>query len=216
MKSVSLGMLAAVGLIASAGFADGTIKDACGIAPDAFKTWRETSLARRSGWYAKAEKSVPKLYSREVKPVGLVKVQRDAAAFQGWRALPAGELAAAWGRPLNPGDSLTLDLLGKKAIFTSKTGSIEQSGTSVIVGIRPEFLPISENGALNGVAYSTLPSGMETTVKISVGELTLSSVVFGSVDYAVDSPVKFDVVGEKIVLFDSETHDRIAIGSLKI
>ena len=58
--------------------------------------------------------------------------------------------------------------------------------------------------------------GMETTVKISVGELTLSSVVFGSVDYAVDSPVKFDVVGEKIVLFDSETHDRIAIGSLKI
>ena len=114
------------------------------------------------------------------------------------------------------GDSLTLDLLGKKTIFTSKTGSVEQSGASVIVGIRPEFLPISENGALDGVAYSTLPSGMETTVKISVGELTLSSVVFGSVDYAVDSPVKFDVVGEKIVLFDSKTHDRIAIGSLKL
>ena len=109
MKSVSIGMLAAVGLIASAGFADGTIKDACGIAPDAFKTWREASLARRSGWYAKAERTVPKLYSREVKPVGLVKVQTDAAAFQGWRALPAGELSTAWGRPLNPGDSLTLD-----------------------------------------------------------------------------------------------------------
>ena len=114
------------------------------------------------------------------------------------------------------GDSLTLDFLGKKVVFTPKSGSLEKIGASVIVGIRPEFLPISENGALNGVAYSTLPSGMETTVKISVGELTLSSVVFGSVDYAVDSPVQFDVVGEKIVLFDSETHDRIAIGSLKI
>ena len=77
---IFVAMVAAVGLIASSGVADGTIKDACGIAPDAFKAWRETSLARRSGWYAKAEKTVPKLYCREVKPVGLVKVQLDAAA----------------------------------------------------------------------------------------------------------------------------------------
>ena len=90
MKVMLVAMVAVVGLIASSGFADGTIKDTCGIAPDAFKTWRETSLARRGGWYAKAEKTVPKLYSREVKPVGLVKVLPDAAAFQGWRALPAG------------------------------------------------------------------------------------------------------------------------------
>ncbi len=101
--------LVVIGLAACTGFAAGTIKDACGIAPDAFKAWRETSLARRSRWYAKAEKTVPKLYSRDVKPVGIVKVQPNAAAFQGWCALPDGELARAWRRPLNPGDSLTLD-----------------------------------------------------------------------------------------------------------
>ena len=84
MKVMLVAMVAVVGLIASSGFADGTIKDTCGIAPDAFKTWRETSLARRGGWYAKAEKTVPKLYSWDVKPVGLVKVQPNAAAFQGW------------------------------------------------------------------------------------------------------------------------------------
>ena len=100
MKVMLVAMVAVVGLIASSGFANGTIKDTCGNAPDAFKTWRETSLARRGGWYAKAEKTVPKLYSREVKPVGLVKVLPDAAAFQGWRALPAGEIDLGDGRVL--------------------------------------------------------------------------------------------------------------------
>ena len=95
MKVMLVAMVAVVGLIASSGFADGTIKDTCGIAPDAFKTWRETSLARRGGWYAKAEKTVPKLYSREVKPVGLVKGRHVLGGV-----FPGDQLASPYKTPL--------------------------------------------------------------------------------------------------------------------
>ena len=102
-------IFAAVALTAVQGFPAGSVKESCGIGGDAFATWRETSLARRSGWYAKAEQTMPKLFSREVKPVGLVKVVQDTSAFQGWRALSEGEACKALGRPMNPGDSFTLD-----------------------------------------------------------------------------------------------------------
>ncbi len=106
-------------------------------------------------------------------------------------------------------------LLGKKAPFTARNG-LELSGRDVIVGIRPEFLPIQESGPISGKAYSTLPSGMETTVKIDMGDdLMLTAVVFGSVDYAVDQVVTMNVVGNNIVLFDAESKKQIGIGSLE-
>ena len=82
------------------------------------------------------------------------------------------------------------------------------------LGIRPEFLPIVDNGALKGTAYSTLPAGMETTVKIKIDETLLSSVVFGSVDYGVDQEIEFNIVGNGIVLFNGK--NRVALGSVTV
>ena len=110
----------------------------------------------------------------------------------------------------------TLNLLGVLGTFTVKNGDLEQLGKEAIVGVRPEFLPIRENGALDSRIYSTLPAGMETTVKALCGETMLTSVVFGSVDYPVDAPVRMDVVGENIVLFDKETGKNVGVGSLQI
>lgn len=114
------------------------------------------------------------------------------------------------------GNVLILEFLGRQIRFVPQTGSVGGLQGPVTLGIRPEFLPIREDGGIEGVAYSTLPNGMETTVKIQVGEIMLSSVVFGSLDYTVDQPVRIDVVGDKIILFDSRSEARVAIGALKL
>lgn len=100
--------------------------------------------------------------------------------------------------------------------IVSEDGSVEEKTVpaKLTLGIRPEFLPIVDDGAFKGLAYSTLPAGMETTVKISIGETILSSVVFGSVDYAVDQEIQFNIVGDGIGLFGNK--DRIALGSVTV
>lgn len=90
----------------------------------------------------------------------------------------------------------------------------EPAVPELTLGIRPEFLPIVDDGDIHGLAYSTLPAGMETTVKIKIGETILSSVVFGSIDYAIDQEIKFNVVGDGIVLFAG--NDRVALGSVSV
>ena len=92
----------------------------------------------------------------------------------------------------------------------------ELTSNDAILGIRPEFLPISPNGKITGIAYSTLPAGMETTVKISLNGNILSSVVFGSIDYTIDEEIKFDIISEGIVLFDPQTKENISLGSIEI
>ena len=44
----------------------------------------------------------------------------------------------------------------------------------------------------------------------------LTGVVFGSVDYPVNAPVKLDVTGDCIVLFDQASGRRIAVGRLDL
>ena len=113
------------------------------------------------------------------------------------------------------GNKCELEFFGIKAEYTGED-EIKTSSDDVIIGIRPEFLPIKEDGALEGLAYSTLPAGMETTVKINLKGEILSSVVFGSIDYGVDEKIRFDIVGNGIVLFDTVTQDKITLGSVKV
>ena len=55
----------------------------------------------------------------------------------------------------------------------------------VILGLRPEYIQIAENGSVKGEIYSSLPSGMETIVKVKIGSLQLNSVIFGDGDFNV-------------------------------
>lgn len=86
---------------------------------------------------------------------------------------------------------------------------------NVVLGIRPEHIGILEYGSMKASIYTTLPTGMETTVKIRLGEQILSAVVFGSVDYAVDQPIALRFLDSQILLFDKATGDRIAVGKLE-
>ena len=108
-----------------------------------------------------------------------------------------------------------LQIFGQRFEF-SNASDFDLPSTDVSIGIRPEFLPISDSGRIRGLIYSTLPAGMETTVKIKIGDAILSSVMFGSVDYKVDSEIRFDIFGNKILLFDKESGRNLAFGSVRI
>ena len=83
----------------------------------------------------------------------------------------------------------------------------------VIVGIRPEYIRIDRDGAMEATVYSTLPSGMETTIRLNAGKLPLTAVVFGDQDFPVDGKVRFSF-SKAAVLFDPATGTNIASGTL--
>ena len=111
------------------------------------------------------------------------------------------------------GNRASLSLLGHDATFTAKAPLGELTGSAVL-GVRPEFLPIVQGGPLRGKTYSTLPAGMETTVKLSCGGTMLTSVVFGCVDYAVDTELPLSIVGDNIALFDQASGQSVGFGSV--
>ena len=111
------------------------------------------------------------------------------------------------------GNRASLSLLGHDATFTAKAPLGELTGSAVL-GVRPEFLPIVQGGPLRGKTYSTLPAGMETTVKLSCGGTMLTSVVFGCVDYAVDTELPLNIVGDNIALFDQASGQSVGFGSV--
>ena len=113
------------------------------------------------------------------------------------------------------GRQFELSLLGKTAVFTAKEEP-EDCGTELILGVRPEFLPIRDGGPIEGRVYSTLPTGMETTVQVTCGGTMMTGVVFGSVDFPINSAVAMDLTGDALVLFDAGSGRSIAFGSAKI
>jgi hypothetical protein len=88
---------------------EGTIKAAIGLPADFFARPLREVEARRADWLRSAEAATPALHRAPRPPVRLVKVEKDAGSFQGWKAVPAGEVASAYDRPLVPGDGFILD-----------------------------------------------------------------------------------------------------------
>ena len=101
---------------------------------------------------------------------------------------------------------------GMKARFE---GAEAIGDKDVVVGIRPEYIHINEDGTVEATVYSTLPSGMETTVKLDVNGTSLTAVVFGDVDYPVDAKVSI-AFHKAAVLFDKQTGRNIARGKLTL
>ena len=85
-----------------------------------------------------------------------------------------------------------------------------------VLGIRPEFIGIDNDGRIDGEIYGAMPTGMESTVKIRVGEFLLTGVVFGSTLFSIGEKVKVAVNGNMVMLFDRKSGKRICNGSLEI
>ena len=100
-------------------------------------------------------------------------------------------------------------------LFTPTSSSITLlDDQQLLLGIRPEDIVLGTSGVIGGTVYSTLPSGMETIVKIDIDGFILTSVVFGGVDFSVGENIKLSFPGEKYVLFDAKTEKNIAGGKL--
>jgi ABC-type sugar transport system ATPase subunit len=85
-----------------------------------------------------------------------------------------------------------------------------------VIGIRPEFIKISEQGSLTGEIYSAMPTGMETTVKIRIGNFLFTGVVFGGVLYEIGQTVKLDFDGKGMLLFSRKNGNLISQGVLNV
>ena len=86
-----------------------------------------------------------------------------------------------------------------------------------VIGIRPEFFTIAEQGkGMEGKVYSAMPSGRETTIRLSVDGYLLTSVIFGDSDYSRNETLEINTKGKGILLFDKVSGKRISSGLLEI
>lgn len=92
----------------------------------------------------------------------------------------------------------------------------EEAENKLIIGIRPEFIKLSNKKGLDGEIYSALPTGMETTARLRIGEYLLTAVIFGGVDYMIGAKTKLDFTGNEILLFDRKSGQLIASGQLSV
>ena len=85
----------------------------------------------------------------------------------------------------------------------------------LVLGIRPEFLDIKTEAPLKGEIYGAMPTGMESTIKVSVDGYLLTGVVFGSSLFTIGEQHSVSFSGNNIMLFDRQSGDCIALGSLE-
>ncbi len=114
-------------------------------------------------------------------------------------------------------DEIKIVVDGIDLMFTPVSGSITlRDDQQIVVGVRPEYIKIGAQGKVRAKVYSTLPSGMETIVRLSVGAQLLTAVVFGAIDFAVDQEVAMDFVEDRCVIFDKESGCNLALGRLGV
>ena len=116
----------------------------------------------------------------------------------------------------DPGD---IQLVSEDLHFNFKPNSGMpklKKGAKLLLGLRPEHISLTDNGAIKCKVYSTLPSGMETTVILKIKNTLLTSVVFGGMDFPVDGEIGLELNHDKYIFFDKSSQENIATGSLSV
>ena len=115
------------------------------------------------------------------------------------------------------GGSVELKAASFDVVFHPNTPTDFGAGEGrYVLGIRPESIKVLDSGGLEGKVISSLPTGMDTVLALDTQGITLSAVVFGRIDYTMDSMVRFNFEGDYAVLFDRDTTERIALGRLEL
>ena len=89
------------------------------------------------------------------------------------------------------------------------------SAGDFVLGIRPEFVEITPDGKFEGEVYSSMPTGMETTVKIRIDNFLVTGVVFGNINYQIDQKVRLNLTTDRINLFSKVNQKRIVNGKIE-
>ena len=114
----------------------------------------------------------------------------------------------------------------KDEVFRYNIAKVEEEDTSIeddpvivdgdyVLGVRPEFIRLGDSG-LDGEIYGAMPTGMESTLKIRVGEFLLTGVVFGDTLYAIGSKSKIHFTGSSIMLFDRKSGRYVTSGAIEV
>ncbi|MBR0091560.1 MAG: ABC transporter ATP-binding protein, partial [Lachnospiraceae bacterium] len=92
------------------------------------------------------------------------------------------------------------------------------SNEDLVLGIRPEAIDIvnEETNSLDATVYGAMPTGMESTLKLRVGEFLLTGVVFGGVTFSIGEKKRISISGNDVLLFDRQSGRRISAGSLRL
>ena len=85
-----------------------------------------------------------------------------------------------------------------------------------VIGIRPECIKIQPKGSVSGVIFGAMPTGMESTIKIAVGNFLLTGVSFGSTLYQIGDKKNFNIEGTDILLFDRKSGKCVCAGCIKL
>ena len=85
-----------------------------------------------------------------------------------------------------------------------------------VIGIRPEAIRIDPKGKIAAEVYSSMPTGMETTVRLRLGNLLLTGVAFGKITFALEEKVKFDFGKSEVILFSARSGRLISTGTLEV
>ncbi|MBQ7063541.1 MAG: ABC transporter ATP-binding protein [Firmicutes bacterium] len=92
----------------------------------------------------------------------------------------------------------------------------EPTSENYVIGVRPEMLEICEEGGIEGEVYSAMPTGMETTVRVRIGNFLLTGVVFGGVTYEIGSKIHVRFRDNGIMLFSRLSGKLIGTGGLEV
>ena len=115
----------------------------------------------------------------------------------------------------------------KDEVFNYHVQKVEEQDDSIVdepvitdedfvIGIRPEAIDIDPNGKIDTTIYGAMPTGMESTLKLKIGEFLLTSVIFGGVIYQIGQEEKININGENILLFDRRSGKLICSGRIEL
>ena len=100
--------------------------------------------------------------------------------------------------------------------FEDYGDEVELTENDFVLGVRPEFINISDKAKLNGEIYSSMPTGMETTVRVAVGPYLLTGVMFGGVVYKIGDKANVEFTGNNVILFSRKNSKYITLGKLEV
>ena len=141
--------------------------------------------------------------------------QRDTDAKAAEDALRAKSQMKGYVEKSNKDEVFHYHIQRTEEIDESLEGAKTIGDDDFVLGVRPELIEIDENGALEGEIYGAMPTGMESTIKVRIGDFLLTGVIFGNSHFRIGTRIRMSISSDRIMLFDRSSGRLVTLGSLE-
>lgn len=141
--------------------------------------------------------------------------QRDADAKAAEDALRAKSQMKGYVEKSNKDEVFHYHIQRTEEIDESLEGAKTIGDDDFVLGVRPELIEIDENGALEGEIYGAMPTGMESTIKVRIGDFLMTGVIFGNSHFRIGTRIRMSISSDRIMLFDRSSGRLVTLGSLE-